>query len=199
MINRFLGKAGAAALRQAILEQQCVGNDADVTDALLPKIELLTFKQGEKLIEQGGTDNHIFLILGGRVSIIVNGREMAIRAGRQHVGEMGLIDTSAKRSATIIALEETVVAKIAEPAFSAIANKHPKVWRYLALELGNRLRERSKHVRTACIARQRSSKTKVERLPHSMAIGSWPCSSETIKTRRRRGRSGSVNAPLGIA
>ncbi len=146
MINRFLGKAGAAALRQAILEQQCVGNDCDVAEALLPNIELVPFKQGEKLIEQRGTDNHIFLILGGRVSIVVNGREMAIRVGRQHVGEMALIDTSAKRSATVIALEETVAAKVAEPAFSAIANKHPKLWRCLALELGNRLRERSKHV-----------------------------------------------------
>ncbi len=36
---------------------------------------------------------------------------------------------------------------MAEPAFTAIADKHPHVWRCLALELGNRLRERSKHVR----------------------------------------------------
>ena len=50
MINRFLGKAGAAALRQAILEQQCVGNDCDVAEALLSNIELVTFKQGEKLM-----------------------------------------------------------------------------------------------------------------------------------------------------
>ena len=49
-------------------------------------------------------------------------------------------------AATVIALEETVAAKIVEPAFSAVANKHPNVWRCLALELGNRLRERSKHV-----------------------------------------------------
>lgn len=97
-------------------------------------------------MEQGAGDNHIFFVLGGRVSIRVNGREMAIRSGRQHVGEMALIDTAAKRSATAIALEETVVARVAEPAFSAIANAHPQVWRCLALELGNRLRERSKHV-----------------------------------------------------
>jgi predicted nucleotide-binding protein len=124
-----------------------VNNDSVVTDALLPKIDLVPFKQGEKLMEQGGTDNCIFLILAGRVSILVNGREMAIRTGRQHVGEMALIDTSAKRNATVIALEETVAAKVAEPDFSAIANKYPNVWRCLALELGNRLRERSKHVR----------------------------------------------------
>ncbi len=146
MITRFRGTTGAAALRQAILEQQCIGNDNDIADELLPHIELLSFKPGETLMDQGRTDNHIFLILAGRVSILVNGREMAIREGRQHIGEMALIDTSARRSATGIAIEETVAVRVAEPAFSAIANKHPKIWRCLALELGSRLRERSKHV-----------------------------------------------------
>lgn len=146
MIRRFQGTHGAAALRQALLEQQCVGNDAAVADALLPHVELASFKTGERLMEQGATDNHIFLILGGRVSILVNGREMAIRSGRQHVGEMALIDTSAKRSATAIALEETVVARVPEPAFTVVATQYPKIWRCLALELGNRLRERTKYV-----------------------------------------------------
>ena len=68
MINRFKGKAGAAALRQAILDQQCVCNDATVADAIVQKNELVSFKPGEALMEQGGTDNHIFFILGGRVS-----------------------------------------------------------------------------------------------------------------------------------
>lgn len=146
MIRRFSGEEGAAALRQAILDQQCVGNDSDIADALLPKCELKTFKPGETLAGQGAADNHILFILAGRVSIYVNGREMAIRSARQHVGEMSLIDTSARRSATLIALEETVVVEIPEPAFSEIANSHPQIWRCLALELGNRLRERSKHV-----------------------------------------------------
>jgi predicted nucleotide-binding protein len=146
MINRFIGKSGAAARRQAILDQQCVNNDDQVADAILAKIKVATFKKGDKLMVEDGTDNDLFLIFGGRVSILVKGREMAIRVGGQHVGEMALIDTSAKRSATVIALEETVAAKIAEADFSAIANKYPTVWRRLALELGNRLRERSKHL-----------------------------------------------------
>lgn len=146
MINRFKGKAGAAALRQAILEQQCVGHDTDVAEALMAHIELISFKEGEALLEQGATDNHLFFILAGRVSINVNGRELAIREGKQHVGEMALIDTSAKRSATVVALEETVAARLSESHFTPIANQHPKVWRCLALELANRLRERSKHV-----------------------------------------------------
>jgi CRP/FNR family transcriptional regulator, cyclic AMP receptor protein len=147
VIQRFQGKTGAPALRQAILEQQCVRNDGDVADAILKKHKLLSFKAGDVLIQQGAADNHIFLILAGKVSILVNGREMAIRQARQHVGEMALIDKAAKRSARVTALEETVVVKVVEPDFSPIADAHPAVWRYLALELGDRLRERSKLVR----------------------------------------------------
>lgn len=83
------------ALRQAILDQQCVGNDGAVAEALLPHIQLLSFNSGEKLMEQGAGDNHIMFVLGGRVSIRVNGREIAIRTGRKHIGEMVLIDTAA--------------------------------------------------------------------------------------------------------
>lgn len=148
MIQRFQGDDGFAALRNSILEQQCVCYDSNVAEELLPHVQLSSFQQGDLLMEQGASDNHIFLILAGRVSILVNGREMAIRTSRQHVGEMALIDPSAKRSATGIALEETVVAKIPEPAFSQVADKHPKLWRQFALETSNRLRERSKHVQS---------------------------------------------------
>ena len=77
----------------------------------------------------------------------MNGRELAIRQASQHVGEMAMIDTSASRCATVIAIEQTVVAKVTEKDFTPIANKHPLLWRQLALELGDRLRERGKHVK----------------------------------------------------
>lgn len=147
MITRFQGKANAAALRQAILNQQCVGKIEEVADKLLPKVRLVSYQPGDKLMEQDGKDNDIFLIFCGRVSIRVGDREMAIRQTHQHVGEMALIDRSARRSATVVALEETVVGKVSEADFAPIANDHPDVWRNLALELGSRLRERNKHVR----------------------------------------------------
>jgi CRP/FNR family transcriptional regulator, cyclic AMP receptor protein len=147
VIRRFQGKANAGALRQALLEQQCVRNDGDVADAVLKKADLVSFKAGDVLIHQGAADNHIFLILCGKVSIHVNGREVGIRQARQHIGEMALIDKAARRSATVTALEETVAVKVTEPDFTPIADAHPAVWRHLGLELGDRLRERSKLIR----------------------------------------------------
>jgi predicted nucleotide-binding protein len=98
-------------------------------------------------ITQGSPDNDIFLIVAGKVSISVNGRELAIRHAGQHVGEMALIDPSAPRCATVAALETSVLAKIPERRFALIADAHPSLWRQLAVELGNRLRERSKYVK----------------------------------------------------
>jgi predicted nucleotide-binding protein len=145
MVDRF---GNARVLRESILNQQCVAHHDEIADAICGSHELIELKQGERLTQQGGQDNDIFLILAGRISIQVNGREMAIRQAGQHVGEMVTIDPSETRSATTVALEETVVAKVSEPVFAAIAEKHPRLWRRLAVELVGRLRERKKFVRT---------------------------------------------------
>jgi len=147
MIERFQGEDGYRRQRQARLYQQCVAHDEAIVDALMQKVELVSLKSGGVLIEQGAYDNDMFFLLTGRVSIQVHGRELAIRQCRQHVGEMALIDSAPRRSATVVAIEETVVAKISEPSFTDIANTYPQLWRRLAMELGDRLRQRSAYVR----------------------------------------------------
>ena len=129
-------------LVESLQRQQIVQNDRAIAEKLANVSELLTFEavaSANILIKQGAPDSDLFLILAGRVSICVKGREMAIRQAGQHVGEMAMIDRSAPRSATVTAIEQTVVAKIKECDFSPIADKHPSLWRQLALELGSRL------------------------------------------------------------
>jgi len=146
MIRRFEDRNKKV---EAIQRQQVVGNDQAIAEQLADVSDLLMFEASPPsnvLITQSTADNDIFFILAGRVSIAVNGREMAIRQAGQHVGEMALIDIAATRCATVVAIEQTVVAKISEENFSPIANRHPVLWRNLALELGRRLRERGQHV-----------------------------------------------------
>jgi predicted nucleotide-binding protein len=57
---------------------------------------------------------------------------------------MALVDTTAVRSATVRTREATVVAKVCESQFTRIANKHPSLWRRMAVALAKRLRERNK-------------------------------------------------------
>lgn len=150
MIRRFQGPENRNNLIEAVQRQQMVPNVKGLAEKLADVAELLQFELDPPknvLIQQNGPDNDIFLILAGRVSITVNGREVAIRQAGQHVGEMAMIDTSAPRCATVTAIEQTVVAKIKERDFTPLADKHPTLWRQLALELGNRLRERGKHVK----------------------------------------------------
>jgi hypothetical protein len=57
---------------------------------------------------------------------------------------MAIIDPSARRSATVIASEPSVVAQISEADFLALADRFPTVWRLLSRELSRRLDEQRK-------------------------------------------------------
>ena len=59
---------------------------------------------------------------------------------------MALIDPSARRSASVVAIEQTVVAKISEADFCPLANKYPRVWQLTATELAKRLQQRNRLV-----------------------------------------------------
>ncbi len=146
LIERFKGEDGSRRLVVAMCKQHIVQDDEALAAALSSVAELKQFEPGEDIITQGGTDSDLYLILTGKVSVLVNSREVARRAAGCHVGEMALIDPTVPRSATNRVVEPTVVAKITEPAFTTVAKNFPKLWRRLALELGDRLRERNKYV-----------------------------------------------------
>lgn len=150
MIRRFQGAKNRDKLVDALRRQQITQNDKSVAEKLADVSDLLQFEvapPNNVLIKQDVPDNDLFLILAGSVSVHVKGREVAIRQAGQHVGEMAMIDASASRCATVTAIQQTVVAKIPERNFTLIADEHPFLWRQLALELGNRLRERGKLVK----------------------------------------------------
>lgn len=129
---------------EAITAQTIVNGNETIAKALLARAAIRSYATGEVLMEQGGEDSDVALILGGSVVIQVNGHTIATRASGIHVGEMALLEPFAKRSATVRAAESTVVARIEEHAFTVIANKNAILWRRLALCLADRLRQRSR-------------------------------------------------------
>lgn len=143
MIERFLGDGNRRRRLDALKQQGLVGNNEPLAEALEAEMGLVEVGAGERFITQGYDDNDLYLILAGRVSAEVNGREVAIMKAGQHVGEMAVIDVSARRSASVYALEQSVLGKISEEAFSRIAYSFPNLWRSLACHLGERLRERN--------------------------------------------------------
>jgi predicted nucleotide-binding protein len=146
VLTRFSGKSGARLLRATLREQSIVEHHAGVANELARVAKVRRFRSGEQLIAQDASDNAIYFILSGAVDIVIKKRKIAERTARLHVGEMALIDPECRRSATVVANQETVVATVSEPEFACIARRHPNLWRRLALELAHRLRERSKFI-----------------------------------------------------
>ena len=143
MIERFNGKEGFRRLKALLRDHNLIYGNDELAEKIASLSKLKMLEPGEVLIHQNKTDNDLYFILSGQLSVSVHGREVAVRKCGQHVGEMALIDPSARRSATVIAIEQSVVAAISEPDFSNIANEYPRLWRQISIELSNRLKQRN--------------------------------------------------------
>jgi CRP/FNR family transcriptional regulator, cyclic AMP receptor protein len=146
MIQRFT-KHNNENLILALHSQSLIRDDVVIAKMFAQKVTLIEFKAGSTIISQNSTENDLFFILSGSVAIRVNNRDIALRESGTHVGEMAMIDPGARRSASVIAVEPTITARVSMKDFYAIANEHPIIWRLLALELGQRLRQRNRFIR----------------------------------------------------
>lgn len=144
MIERFQGETGKRLLAGALADQRIVNGSAEIVGALLAAVQLRELVPGEVLIRQDDEDNDVFFVISGSLNVEANGRMVAVRTVGTHVGEMALIDSKACRCATVRASERTVVASVPEKEFSRIANEYPMLWRRIAVELCDRLRNRNR-------------------------------------------------------
>lgn len=143
MIERFAGESGRIALREALLSQKLVlGNEA-LAQELSSSLELISISSGQELIQQGASDNDVYLLLAGRVEVVVNGRKVGERGPGDHVGEMAAILPSLRRSATVRVAELGVAAKIGAQRLAELGNRYPTVWRQISKILAERLHQRN--------------------------------------------------------
>jgi predicted nucleotide-binding protein len=146
MLDRFQGVNGKRNLILALRLQYLIRDNEDVAKLIAEKVSIHEYPPRSIIITQDSSDDSLHLILSGSVTIQVNGRDIASRGNSTHVGEMAMIDPGARRSATVIAIEPTITACINSNDFFSIADKYPYMWRFLAMELGNRLRQRSQYI-----------------------------------------------------
>ena len=112
MLQRFDGPDSRPFLIDALLIQPIVGGDTRLAEALADSAEVTLIPSGSSIVEESAPDNDLYFILAGTVSIRVFGREIAVRTAGQHFGEMALLDPGKPRSASVVADEETVTARI---------------------------------------------------------------------------------------
>lgn len=146
MIDRFLGEKGRRLRIEAFLTQKLVLGDKVLAEELAERAELVPIPAGDTVIEQNGEDNDIFFIVAGTFDIVVNGRKVARRGPNDHVGEMAAIQPTQKRSASVIAVEDAIVARLSEATFTELASRYPQLYRSIAQELSRRLLQRNKFV-----------------------------------------------------
>lgn len=142
--DRFTGESGKRLLVDLLRRQTLIEGNGGVAETFAAQCSLMSLPANSVFIRQGECDNDVYFILSGLVRILVNEREVAVRLAGQHIGEMALVDPAARRTATVVTIEPTVLAKITEHAFSKIANAHPFLWRNISIELVRRLDERRK-------------------------------------------------------
>ncbi|MBG32772.1 MAG: cyclic nucleotide-binding protein [Alcanivorax sp.] len=150
MIDRFQAdEDGRRRLVEVLMGLSIVGGNPALAETIAKNVEVLEIHAGDVLIEQGDHENDTYIILTGVFDVTINGRRIAQRKTGSHVGEMAAIQPTQARSASVIAVEESVVAKLPESNLNAIGEQFPEIWRWFAKELARRLMERNKHIADA--------------------------------------------------
>jgi CRP/FNR family cyclic AMP-dependent transcriptional regulator len=140
MNSRFAGKQ---AVTDALKQQKIVGGNADLAERIASAGELMDIPAGTTIIQQGGDDNEVYLIIAGSFHIVVNGKTIARRIATDHVGEMAAILPVQRRAASVIAHEDSVAVRLSDSQMTELGERYPQIWRYLARELANRVEQRN--------------------------------------------------------
>ncbi len=167
MMSRFSNDAGQKLLLD-ILNDETVLRGTPGLPRFLSLCKLEEIEPGTELIKQGNSDNDLFVVVSGLFETQVNGRPVATRKAGEHLGEIALIDSTARRTASVIALEPSLVLRCSEELFSNFANENPQLWRRLAVILSRRLTERNRLIRT----------------PRTEPVVFVACSTETLPVAR---------------
>jgi CRP/FNR family cyclic AMP-dependent transcriptional regulator len=131
-------------LVEAIKRQKIVAGNLRLAESIAAIGDVVDVPVGTVIIQQGGQDNEVFLIVAGSFHIVVNGKTLARRTTNDHVGEMAAISPLQRRAASVVAHEDSVAVRLSDSQVSELAEQFPQIWRTFALELAHRLEQRNK-------------------------------------------------------
>jgi CRP/FNR family cyclic AMP-dependent transcriptional regulator len=98
------------------------------------------------LIWRRSDDTDMYFILDGAFDVVVRGKRIAQRSAGTQVGEMAAAQPGQRRSASVIASSDSLVAKLLEQDLVHLGEKFPDIWRQIARELARRLLERNQFI-----------------------------------------------------
>ncbi|HAP40373.1 MAG TPA: cyclic nucleotide-binding protein [Nitrospira sp.] len=142
--DRLAADQDRRLLTDLIRRQQLVEGNEAAARSFAEHCQVISAPANSIIIDQGSIGNDLYFILSGRVRILVNHREVATRGSGQHIGEMALVDAASPRTAAVVTVEPSVLARVSESNFVQTANSNPYLWRNISIELVRRLDERRK-------------------------------------------------------
>ncbi|AAK24667.1 cyclic nucleotide-binding protein [Caulobacter vibrioides] len=143
MLERYQGEDGRRLRVEAALDSKLAKGNQALAEAIADVATLRQFKAGQALIEQGGDDNQVYILISGSCDVIVNAKVVNRRGPGDHVGEMAAIQPAQRRSATIMATEQVLAFELPEPVFANLAATYPDIYRLIAKDLARRLLQRN--------------------------------------------------------
>ena len=135
---RYQGSEGRRHLIEALRANSLV-QERPLAAAFARRAKLRSVPVGQPLIKAGSRGRELFLILNGKFAVKSDGRMVAQAGPGQYVGEIGLLDGKGRRTAAVIALSDSIVARIKAKDFRELADQHPRLWRTIAATLALRI------------------------------------------------------------
>lgn len=142
MKERFEGEHGRQLLVDALAVQKVFGGNRQLATELADNVVLMEVAAGDTIIEQNDETTEIFLVLTGSFDIVINGRIIKRVYSGSCVGEMAAL-AAQPRSATIQAVEKSVVAMLKSEQLTDLGKKYPEIYIHIARDLSHRLLERN--------------------------------------------------------
>jgi len=108
---------------------------------VIPILEEQEFEAGQRVFEKDDIGTCMYIIVSGKVRIHIDDRELTVLGERQVFGELALLDPE-PRSASVTAIEPTLVFKISQSAIYDLMANHIEIVRGIMRVLCRRIREK---------------------------------------------------------
>ena len=121
----------AENLLQSVLSEFFGINDPGAISGIARDLSFVALVPGQVLFDKGDYSEAIYFVLSGRLRAIIERQDQSSDilgeiARGETVGELGLL-TGEPRGATVLAVRETLVARMSRPVFESVLSGHPRV------------------------------------------------------------------------
>lgn len=123
-------------LKSIDLFSQIPGEDLSQIAQITDQVQ---FEEGDEIFHEGDPGDSLYLVIEGRIRVHRGGVEVAVLGERQVFGEMALLD-SEPRSASVLAVTDLTLLKIARDDFNEILAEKAEIAQGIIKVLTRRLR-----------------------------------------------------------